>query len=217
MDIQFLYVDNDLVVCSKPVGVSSESPGLPDLVRESLNRSVYPVHRLDQTTGGACVLALSPAVCTQMQKQFTQDLVKKEYLAIIAGSPDSENGTYNDLLFHDKRVNKTFVVYRQRKGVKEASCDWKHIRSVTDGDQLLSLMRVSLHTGRTHQIRVQFSSRGYPLVGDKKYGSRLKAKSPSLWACRIVFDHPVIKGKSVDAISVPPDCYPWNLFLPVSL
>lgn len=207
-----LYRDSFLVVCEKPVGVSSESPGLPDLVREQEGLTVYPVHRLDRTTGGACVLACSPKSCSALQTLFRQDLVIKEYLAVIAGAPETASGSFSDLLYHDTRTNKTFVADRPRKGVKEAFCEWQVLETAEKPEGILSLVRVRLHTGRTHQIRVQFASRRMPLVGDRRYGSTVRAAVPALWAARISFPHPFTEGKTVDVVSSPPVSFPWSAF-----
>lgn len=211
--IRLLYADEALVVCDKPVGLSSESPGLPDLIREQEGFAVFPVHRLDRTTGGVCVLARSAAVCAEMQRLFQQDRVVKEYLAVVSGVPETDSGSFSDLLYHDQRSNKTFVTEKMRKGVKEAFCEWK-VEAVAEQEDAgkLSLVRVSLHTGRTHQIRVQFASRKLPLVGDRRYGSRVRASSPALWAVRIRFPHPLEAGKEVDVSSAPPAGFPWSCF-----
>ena len=212
MEIPVLYSDNHLTVCEKPVGVSSESPGLPDLVSEQTGRKTFPVHRLDAGTGGAVILAFSAAACAAAQKLFQQDLVLKEYLAVVSGIPESCSGRFEDLLFHDRNRNKTYVVDRMRGGVKKAICEWTLLETAAAGEETLSLIRVRLHTGRTHQIRAQFASRGFPLAGDRRYGSRIKADAPALWAARVSFPHPLIKDRVVDALSTPPSVFPWTLF-----
>ena len=215
MKIHLLYADSSLVVCEKPVGVSSESPGLPELIFEQEKFSVLPVHRLDLGTGGACILARNASACAAMQKLFQSDQVIKEYLAVVSGVPDSSAGVYSDLLYHDPRSNKSFVVDKMRKGVREASCEWEVLETADaeDGrDGPLTLVRVRLHSGRTHQIRVQFASRKLPLAGDRRYGSRVRAEVPALWSARIAFPHPFINEKTVEAVSAPPDVFPWNCF-----
>ena len=212
MDIRFLYKDKSLVICEKPTGISSESPGLPDLISRDLHRIVYPVHRLDYGTGGVCIQACTKDACTALQRLFSEGKVCKEYLAVISGKPDSDKGIYRDLLYHDPRLNKSYVVKKMRKGVKEAICSWQVVDSVDSDDSVLSLVHVFLGTGRTHQIRVQFASHCLPLVGDRKYGSRLSAEYPALWANRIFFPHPYIPERKVEAESLPPDRYPWNRF-----
>lgn len=212
MTIPVLYCDNSLIVCEKPVGISSESPGLPDLLREQEGFAVFPVHRLDRTTGGACILARSPKACTALQLLFQQNRVVKEYLAVVAGVPEAASGSYSDLLYHDQRTNKTYVADKLRKGVKSAACDWSVLESVDCSGGRISLVRVRLHTGRTHQIRVQFASRRMPLAGDRRYGSRVKASAPALWSERIRFPHPFIQEKTVEAVSAPPALFPWSCF-----
>ena len=212
VEVPLLYTDPSLIVCVKPVGVSSESPGLPDLVAEQCGCTVLPVHRLDQGTGGVIVLARSSSACASMQRLFQESKVRKEYLAVISGCPEENAGVFTDLLWHDRQKNKSFIVDRRRAGVKEASCSWKLLNSTLYDGQKIALIRVVLHTGRTHQIRVQFGSRGFPLVGDRKYGSRLPAENVSLWASAISFPRPDQKSGSVSVTSLPPDIFPWNLF-----
>ncbi len=213
MIIPSLYCDEDILVCVKPVGISSESPGLPDLLYEQTGFRLWPVHRLDHGTGGVVVLARSRKSCSAMQRLFSQNLVCKEYLSVIAGRPPEDSGHYEDLLYHDKRTNKTFIVNRFRNGVKKAVCDWKIHESADFKGQTVSLVRIFLQTGRTHQIRIQFGSRRFPLVGDRKYGSRIKADAPALWASCISFPHPAKKGTTVHVSAEPPSVFPWNLFL----
>ncbi len=212
MTIPLLYCDDSLIVCEKPVGVSSESPGLPDLIRSQEGFAVLPVHRLDRTTGGVCVLARTSQSCTSLQHLFQQDRVIKEYLAVVCGVPEQGAGSFSDLLYHDPRSNKTFVVDRPRKGVKEAFCEWTVLETAERPEGVVSLVRVFLHSGRTHQIRVQFASRRMPLVGDRRYGSRIQAGVPALWSERISFPHPFSPAETVDIVSAPPSSFPWSCF-----
>ncbi len=216
--IRLLYRDDRFIVCEKPAGVSSESPGLPDLIREQEGFAVFPAHRLDQTTGGVCVLGRSSAACSALQQLFQQNRVIKEYLAAVSGKPESSAGSYTDLLYHDQRTNKTFVADRPRRGVREAFCEWEVLETADVSGAVISLVRVYLHTGRTHQIRVQFASRRMPLVGDRRYGSPVRAPVPALWSARIRFPHPFAEHTEVDVFSPPPDAFPWSCFpLPPSL
>ena len=217
MMIPVLYCDESLIVCEKPVGVSSEDPGLPALIRGQEGFDVFPVHRLDRMTGGVCVLARSRPACAALQELFLQDRVIKEYLAVIAGVLDTASSSFTDLLYHDQRTNKTYVVDRQRKGVKEARCEWNMLETAETREGTVTLVRVNLHSGRTHQIRVQFSSRRMPLVGDRRYGSRIRANAPALWSARISFPHPFSSGITVDAVSAPPDSFPWSCFSTLSV
>ena len=170
-----------LVVCIKPVGVHAqgEAPdALPALLAKQLGACVYPVHRLDQAVGGLMIFGRTGAMAAKLSQAIAGGTLQKEYLAVLERSPEQAEGELSDLLFHDRTKNKTYVVSRQRKGVKKASLSY---RVVAEADGLC-LVHVRLHTGRTHQIRVQFASRGMPLVGDGKYGSRKNAAAPALWS-----------------------------------
>lgn len=217
MIVRILYQDQEMIICEKPVGISSESPGLPELVSAQIGQHVWPVHRLDKGTGGVFILALSQQSCRSLQMLFQQSQICKEYYAVISGSPEERSGTWSDLLWHDRIKNKSFVVTRSRCGVKTASCSWVLLETVKHEENQLSLVRVSLHTGRTHQIRVQFSFRGFPLVGDRKYGSHVHADTVSLWSSSISVPFPDREKSTVTVTSDPPPVFPWMLFSSVSL
>lgn len=212
MHVRVLYRDTNLLCCIKPVGIPSESEGLPDLLTGQENlKEIYPVQRLDQTVGGVILYALDKKSAAVLTGMLASGTVTKEYLAVVSGEPEGEEGICTDLLFHDQRKNKTYIVSRKRKGVREANLAW--IRQDTadyDGEKL-SLLRVALHTGRSHQIRIQLASRRLPLVGDGKYGSRIKGASVALWSHRLTLRHPVT-GEILDFTAVPPAHFPWNLF-----
>lgn len=212
MSVEILYRDAYYLVCNKPVGMLSESPGLPDeLARQESLTCLYPVHRLDQVTGGVMILARTTEACRKMQESLLSGTSEKDYLVIVSGIPEENEGIMEDFLFHDKRNNKTYIVRHERKGVKKAVLYWKHLKTVRHGELQYTLIHVSLHTGRTHQIRIQFASRGMPLIGDKKYGSRIAADNIALWSYRSVFSHPYTKCP-VTVEAVPPATYPWSLF-----
>ena len=179
MDI--LYQTKDIVVCIKPVGVDSEK-GMPGLLAEALGGSFYPVHRLDQGVGGLMVFARSPKAAAELGILIAQGQLSKEYLALIHGCPEDTEGRMEDLLWKDSRKNKVYVVSRQRAGVKKAALRYRVLRK---GEK--SLVRVYLQTGRSHQIRVQFASRGFPLVGDHKYGSRARETNIHLFSAGLTF------------------------------
>ena len=178
MDI--IYSDRDLAVIVKPVGIDSEHQ-VPALISGQLGGEVFPIHRLDLNVGGIMVFARTKSAAAQLSKLVQEGQLIKEYRALVHGTPP-QSGIWEDFLFKDSRKNKVFVVKKERKGVKKASLEFTRL---TDTDP--SLVHIRLHTGRSHQIRVQFSSRGFPLVGDHKYGSRDDAKSPALFSCRISF------------------------------
>ncbi|MDY3782411.1 MAG: RluA family pseudouridine synthase [Candidatus Faecousia sp.] len=179
MDI--LYQTKDVVVCIKPVGVDSEK-GMPGLLAEALGGSFYPVHRLDQGVGGLMVFARSPKAAAELSALIAQGQLSKEYLALVHGCPEDTEGRMEDLLWKDSRKNKVYVVSRQRAGVKKAALRYRVLRK---GEK--SLVWVYLETGRSHQIRVQFASRGFPLVGDHKYGSRARENNIHLFSAGLTF------------------------------
>ena len=171
----------DYLVCLKPVGADSEHE-LPALLSAECGSAVLPVHRLDLNVGGVMVYAKHREAAAEFSRLIKSGRLEKEYLARCLGCPPPE-GEMRDLLFRDSRMNKVFVVKRQRAGVKEAVLSY---RVVVPGKDT-SLVRIRLHTGRSHQIRVQFASRRSPLVGDGKYGSRLNRKGPSLFSVTLEF------------------------------
>ena len=178
--MEILYSDRDLAVCVKPVGLDSEME-LPTALKELLGGEIYPIHRLDKNVGGVMVYARTKQAAAALSKAVQEGTMVKEYVAMVHGTPP-ESGDWEDYLFKDSRKNKVFVVKKERRGVKKARLEFT---TLSAGDE--SLVRVRLHTGRSHQIRVQFSSRGFPLVGDHKYGSRDEKTEPMLFSCRITF------------------------------
>jgi 23S rRNA pseudouridine1911/1915/1917 synthase len=187
--IDILYEDRDIIVCIKPVGMDSEHE-LP----AALGGELYTVHRLDKGVGGVMVYARNKSAAADLSKQIQIGEMVKEYVAMVEGCPP-ESGDWEDLLFKDSRKNKVYVVDRKRAGVKAAKLSYKRL---TAGE--LSLVRVRLYTGRSHQIRVQFASRGYPLVGDHKYGARGPEKEIALFSCKLRF---AVRGKSNEFSSLP--------------
>ena len=178
MDI--LYSDRDLAVCIKPVGLDSEAE-VPAELKKALGGEIFPIHRLDKNVGGIMVFARTKQAAATLSKAVQEGQMVKEYVAMVHGTPP-ETGDWEDFLFKDSRKNKVFAVKKERKGVKYARLEFHRL---TDGDP--SLVHIRLHPGRSHQIRVQFSSRGFPLVGDHKYGSRDERLEPMLFSCRITF------------------------------
>ena len=216
MEPVILYEDAHLVVACKPVNYLSEDDGgvkcMPRWLREHYHALGKPdyiatVHRLDKVTGGVMVFSRRKEVTGKLTALVAEHRITKEYLAVLRGHPAKAEDTLTDLLFRDAAHNKSFVVQRMRKGVREAKLDYREIGRTEE----LSLVRVRLHTGRTHQIRVQFSSRQLPLLGDIRYGSKDPNCSAALWSYRLAFTHPVTK-KPIDVTLPPPPQYPWDLF-----
>ena len=176
--MKILYSDHGIVACIKPVGLDSEAE-VPAALKAELGGEIFPIHRLDKNVGGIMVFARTKSAAAALSKAVQDGQMVKEYVAMVHGTPP-ESGDWEDCLFKDSRKNKVFAVKKERKGVKYARLEFNRLKS---GEQ--SLVHIRLHTGRSHQIRVQFSSRGFPLVGDHKYGSRDSATAPMLFSCRI--------------------------------
>ncbi|MBR3796280.1 MAG: RNA pseudouridine synthase [Clostridia bacterium] len=191
MDI--LYHDKELAVIVKPVGLESQAQ-VPEALNAALGGTFYPVHRLDLNVGGVMVYARTKQAAAALSKAIQEGSMVKEYVAMVHGMPE-EAGDWEDLLFKDSAKNKVFVVKRMRGGVKKARLEYRRIFA---GET--SLVHIRLHTGRSHQIRVQFASRRYPLVGDHKYGSKDEVAAPMLFSCRITFPW---KGKNLSFEAMP--------------
>ena len=192
--MQILYHDKSIAVCVKPVGLDSEKE-MPQSLREELGGEFYTVHRLDKNVGGVMVYACSSAAAAELSRLIQSGEMVKEYVALVHGDVP-EQGDWEDLLWKDSRQNKVFVVKRQRTGVKKARLEFRRLSA---GER--SLVRVRLHTGRSHQIRVQFASRGFPLAGDHKYGARDDMTAPMLFSCCISFPY---KGELRKFEALPP-------------
>ena len=210
--MEILYCDDAVVVCVKPQRVLStdEPGGVPDLVRQALgnpNADVRTVHRLDRVVGGLMVLARNGDAASNLSKQIRENEFQKEYHAVMHGKPQEEKGTLRDLLYRDKARKMTMVATELGKGVQEAVLHYETLKS-RDG---MSLLAIQLETGRTHQIRVQFSSRELPLVGERKYSVREDDCEIALWSSRIAFSHPTT-GEFMEFRLNPPDVFPWNCF-----
>lgn len=180
--MEICFADSEIVVCIKPVGVDSETE-MPNALVEELGGEIYTLHRLDKNVSGLMVYARTKKTAAALSEQIRLGQMVKEYVALVHGQPPQE-GDWEDLLWKDPQKNKVFVVKRQRKGVKNARLSY-HLLSGGE----TSLVRIRLHTGRSHQIRVQFASRGYPLVGDHKYGAKDKETAPMLFSAGLTFSH----------------------------
>ena len=188
--MEILYQDKGIVVCVKPVGLDSEIE-LPAALAEAVGGEYFPIHRLDKNVGGVMVYARTKSAAAALSKAVQDGTLVKEYVARVHGTPP-ESGDWTDLLFKDSSKNKVFVVKKERKGVKKARLEFVRLEE--------NLVRIRLHTGRSHQIRVQFSSRGFPLLGDHKYGARDEATAPLLFSCCLTFPW---QGKQVRFEKLP--------------
>ena len=207
MELNILYQDSSLVLCIKPVGVESEGEGMPRLLERQLGGSIFCVHRLDKAVGGLMVYARTKPAASALSAAVARRELEKEYLCVVPGGPEPAQGLMRDLLYRDAAKNKSFVVKRPRRGVKEAELAY----ALLERGPETSLVRVALHTGRSHQIRVQFASRAMPLLGDVKYGSRERRCTIALWSCRLAFRHPQ-SGEPLVFTAPPPAAFPWDCF-----
>ena len=208
--MELLYLDRDIVVCIKPARVLStdEPGGLPDMIREALGdpkADIRTVHRLDRVVSGVMVLARNAKAASELSRQVREDLFEKEYLAVVHGKPEANEGTLRDLLYRDKARKMTMVAPEPAKGVQEALLDYRVLNTA----ESMSRIRIRLRTGRTHQIRVQFSSRGMPLLGERKYSTLEDPCEIALWSQRIGFTHPAT-GNYMTFSQDPPMVYPWT-------
>ena len=219
--MNILFKNKDFIACVKPQGIPSQPDpsGCVDmtallseeLIKNGEKSDIFVVHRLDRSTGGLIIYARNKEAAAAFSRLVAEkDGFQKEYLAVISGMPENESGNMTDYLFKDSAQKKAFVVKSERKGAKLATLDYKTLQTVSEDDKIFSLLRITLNTGRFHQIRAQLSSRGMPIYGDGKYGSREKAPNFALWASKIAF---IYKGKSYEFESAPDlSQKPWNLF-----
>lgn len=210
--MEIVYCDDQIVVCVKPQRVLStdEPGGVPELVRSELgdpNADVRTVHRLDRVVGGLMVLARSASAASILSRQVREGNFEKEYCAVVHGAPAEPTGTLRDLLVRDKARKMTMVATEPGKGVQEAILHYQ----VLSKAEAMSLVKIQLETGRTHQIRVQFASRGMPLIGERKYSTLEDDCEIALWSCRLAFDHPKT-GARMEFTLDPPAVYPWDRF-----
>ena len=209
--MELVYWDQDIVVCVKPARVLStdEPGGVPELVRQALgvpDGDVRTVHRLDRVVSGLMVLARSADAASELSRQIREQTFEKEYLAVVHGHPKENEGLYRDLLLRNKQERKTYIVTEPEKGVQEAILTYQ-VQAKTED---LTRVRIQLQTGRTHQIRAQFSGRGMPLVGDRKYSLLDDECEIALWSYRLAFTHPGT-GKPMEFVLNPPEIYPWTV------
>jgi len=212
--MKVLFEDNEVIVIVKPVGVPSETTrngekGVLDLLKNQFGLTdIFLLHRLDRNVGGVMVFAKTKKSAANISKQIQENTFKKTYLAVVDGKVEEKQGIYKDLLFKDSAKNRSYVVNRMRKGVKEASLEYVALSEKENK----TLVKVTLHTGRTHQIRVQFASRKTPLCCDAKYGSKDRNGDIALFSHSITFTHPA-KNEVLTFTAFPNKInYPWNLF-----
>ena len=207
--MEIIYMDEALIVCIKPAGILStdEPGGLPELVRKELGdekADVRTVHRLDRAVSGLMLLARGAKAASELSRQIREGEFEKEYLAVVHGETE-DRASLRDLLLRNKARKMTFVVNEPEKGVQEALLDYETLGRRNG----MSMVKIRLHTGRTHQIRVQFSSRGFPLLGERKYCEPVDECPLALWSHMIGFTHPVT-GERMRFVKQPPEVFPWT-------
>ena len=218
MEYTVLYKDPSVIVCVKPSGMLSQADekgekGLKELLEEDLKKPVYLIHRLDRPVSGLMVFALEQKAAGKLSTEVADhSRFTKEYMTVVSGRPAEDNAVLRDYLFRDRFSGKTFAVDKPRKGAKDAELEYWRLDTVNHGENgEISLIKVRLHTGRTHQIRVQFASRTHPVAGDGKYGSRIKAEGIALHSYKLGFHHPKT-GKFLEFTASPQDEAIFDLF-----
>lgn len=215
--LDILYEDKFIVCCVKPQGVISEyvqgkTNCMPEIVKKHTGAyKIDVLHRLDKLVGGVMVFSKNRQATASLSKMILAHKVTKQYLAVVSGEPTQKEGIMQDILFRDSKLNKSYVVKSERKGTKFAELEYKVLQTKETQNGKISLVKIELHTGRTHQIRVQFSSRKMSLLGDAKYGNQEKCDI-ALFSHKLAFDHPIIKDKRVEVTALPANKYPWSLF-----
>ena len=209
--MKLIYTDNDIIIAVKPPRVLStdEPGGMPELVRQALgdeNADVRTVHRLDRVVSGLMLFARGSENASLLSRQMMNDEFEKQYLAIVHGYTDAR-GEMTDLLRRDKARKMTFVTETPAKGVQQAHLSYETLGHAEE----LSLVKIRLYTGRTHQIRCQFASRGFPLLGERKYSSLEDACEIALLSHTLSFLHPK-SGEKLEFLLLPPEEYPWTEF-----
>lgn len=211
-EVSVLFQDESIIAAYKPYGVLSEDddkkPNMPTLLKERTGcESIYTVHRLDRTTQGVMVFAKTKEAASSLSAQIQRGDMKKTYLAVVEGVPVEPSGEYTDSLYFDRRKNKSYVVKRERRGVKQARLRYELLNTAELEGERLSLIEIRLLTGRTHQIRVQFASRQMPLVGDRRYGSKRACENIQLCASQLSFIHPATGERMTFSYQPTNECF----------
>ena len=203
-DLKVIYEDNHIIVIEKPVNIPSQGDKTGDVdmltiikeyLKEKYNKpgNVYLglIHRLDRPVGGVMVFAKTSKAAARLSEQVRDKVFKKKYLVIANGKFDKETGVLSDYLLKNERKNMSRIVPEGTKNSKYAELDYEILKY--DAELNLSVLKINLHTGRHHQIRVQLSSRNHSIYGDQKYGGRGHGKQICLWAYELTINHPITK------------------------
>ena len=221
INLKVLYEDNHIIVVEKPVNIPSQGDKTEDLdmltiikeyLRVKYNKpgNVYLglIHRLDRPVGGVMVFAKTSKAASRLSEQVREKIFKKRYLVIVDGKLEKEKGIFQDYLLKNERANISKVVKEGTKNSKFAELDYEVLKY--DKENNISLVKVNLHTGRHHQIRVQFASRNHAIYGDQKYGSRGQRQQICLWAYSLTIKHPISKDE-MNFICLPAKQKTWKI------
>ena len=221
MNLKIIYEDNHIIVVEKIPNVPSQEDEtgdismvslIKDYIKEKYNKpgNVYLglVHRLDRPVGGVMVFAKTSKAASRLSNEVREKVFKKEYLAIVDGKLEKEKGILENYLYKDKKTNTSYVVGKNKKEAKLAKLDYEVIKY--DKEKNLSLLKINLHTGRHHQIRVQLENIGHSIYGDQRYGTRGKNKQIALWAYKLSIEHPVKKEK-MEFLDFPKEVGIWKI------
>lgn len=220
-ELKVIYEDNHIIVVEKKPNIPSQGDKTNDIdmltivkqyIKEKYNKpgDVYLglIHRLDRPVGGVMVFAKTSKAASRLSEQVRNKVFKKKYLTIVDGKMEKERDTLEDYLLKNEKNNLSKVVDEKTKNAKQAKLDYE---ALTYNDEInLSVLKIDLHTGRHHQIRVQLSSRGHSIYGDQKYGIRGRGKQIALWAYSLTIIHPISK-EEMTFISIPEKIGSWKI------
>ena len=224
MKFKVLFEDNHLLVVEKPrnMPVQEDSSGDRDLLNAAKdflvekynkpgNAFLALVHRIDRPVGGVLLFGKTSKGASRISNEIRLNRFDREYYAIVRGIPTKRKGTVTDYLYKNRKTNVSSVVKKGTKDAKKAKLEYEVID--VDSTEDLSLVKVKLHTGRSHQIRVQLSHMGFPIYGDQKYGQHVNkvGQQIALWAHELAVKHPT-KDELVEVSAEPPKEYPWTQF-----
>ena len=226
-DLDVIYEDNHIIVVKKQPNIPSQADKTEDmdmltLVKEYIKEkydkpgNVYLglVHRLDRPVGGVMVFAKTSKAASRLSDQVREKVFKKKYLAVVDGKPEEDKGTLEDYLYKDERNNMSKVVNKEKKNSKLAKLDYEVLKH--NEVKNLTLLKINLHTGRHHQIRVQLSHFGHSIFGDQKYGTRGQGKQIALWAYKLTIEHPITKEEMI-FLGVPEPIGSWVMIKDVNI
>ena len=220
-NLKILFEDNHIIVVEKTPNIPSQSDKTGDIdiltlvkqyIKEKYNKpgNVYLglVHRLDRPVGGIMIFAKTSKAASRLSDEVREKVFKKKYLAVVDGKIEKTKGSLENYLYKDERNNMSKVVNKDKKNAKLAKLDYEVL--FFDEVKNLSLLKINLHTGRHHQIRVQLSNFGHSIFGDQKYGTRGTGKQIALWAYELTIMHPITK-EEMTFIDLPEKVGTWSI------